>query len=638
MKIPLLNGRKTHVMRAGAVISILMLLAAQSCSGDQPHQQRARFMSGQHVGNGGDPVEQLFEGARLDAMNAVKAFDPQRVALPGAADDYGDVVTFLSQPWPPSQINAAPIFRLLRADVLNSRHIYLEDLNQSQPGQPTCGRTNMTSGDLLGSDIVFSLKLCRSLLEVENGRRQAIELLLHEASHHFGLTEAAQENLAVRVGVFLAANAAALRVEWQPKVEPLSRLNEPPPRLFPQLSLSGMAPKQTTVFFFGGCRAVDIPTPTRCNRFLKDAYLHDLSTGQWKTLATAPVSERAFAASGFLSAPGQRQASAHVVWGGCSGKTGACEEFKGDGALYDPQADRWATLPKSPLTARSHPLFAELNRRRGGDDRALFVWGGKDATGSLGNGALLWLSPAAADADETAAARWKALNPPAGVDISPRFDSGVAAQGSRVYVWGGCARQGLFRCAEPLSDGFLYDAATDTWELMPPVPFHFEPRSRLTATVLQEHLVLFGGEGSLGALADGAVFDLKQRTWQPLPQLANEESRAAHLAIGLSNEILFAGGEILPNQPAKKPLRLRQAANGFFFWDVSLPAVDSGDSGAYVGLMRRGASLAAPGQGWQGQPLSSFAIAAGGLDQRDQLTPAAVRISSPARPTEELRP
>ncbi|MGH9226946.1 MAG: hypothetical protein ACRD2W_24900, partial [Acidimicrobiales bacterium] len=73
-----------------------------------------------------------------------------------------------------------------------------------------------------------------------------------------------------------------------------------------------------------------------------------------------------------------------VVWGGVACKQVPCSGDAavplGDGAAYDPAADRWRPLATSPLAARS-------GTADGWTGREVLLWGGDDGTAGFTDGA-----------------------------------------------------------------------------------------------------------------------------------------------------------------------------------------------------------------------------------------------------------
>jgi hypothetical protein len=72
-----------------------------------------------------------------------------------------------------------------------------------------------------------------------------------------------------------------------------------------------------------------------------------------------------------------------IVWGGCSqpGVLAPCKSFLADGAAFDPGKGTWRPLPPAPIAARSGHAALWTGRY-------LIIWGGRNGTGVLSDGAI----------------------------------------------------------------------------------------------------------------------------------------------------------------------------------------------------------------------------------------------------------
>ena len=498
--------------------------------------------AGTHVGNGGDPVEHLMENARLDALIIIRQFRSTGVRLPDASQ-YQDVVDFLKRPVE----TGGTVAEAFEADLLKSRYFFMEDRKDAQPGQNTCARTNLLDPVLTPNDIRFSLKSCDSLLKLPNSKALARQLILHESSHHFGLTREEDESLAIRVGVFLDANAAAAETVFAPVLFPFERNGEIAGRLRAQ-----------------GLQANNLPSKSACNRFLNSGSLLDLESRQWRALQPSPSSfagrieafsavfesadtslantkgpESIDKATSRLTKPNRR----YVVWGGCSDSEASCRTKWADGMAYDPTSQVWEALPPGPA-ARSHGVQSF-------DGSKAFFYGGSEflegkETGLSDGGLLSW------DGKQWT---WKLVEGPHW-DFLGRYQSAADRIADKIYIWGGCAKQGVFYCSNLLKDGAIFDLNSQTWEPISAPGFDIPARSKHSLTSVGQYLVLFGGEGKSGPLSDGAVYDTVRKTWAPLV-LEKEYARSEHRVIKLGNEVLIVGGEKARGVLAEESFRLR---------------------------------------------------------------------------------
>ncbi len=165
-------------------------------------------------------------------------------------------------------------------------------------------------------------------------------------------------------------------------------------------------------------------------------YVFDAGTQSWAGLLSSPLDARSSPAAAWTG-------SELLVWGGFDGTWSHGEPGTyGDGAAYDPQADRWRMLPDAPLSARV-PLSVWTGRE-------LIVWG----TGF----------------------QWKNYRPRDGAAYDPRTnswrpianapieltDATAVWTGRDMIVFGGALRNGRI----PETDtaiGAAYDPRKDSW-------------------------------------------------------------------------------------------------------------------------------------------------------------------------------
>jgi hypothetical protein len=531
---------------------LISLFIFFGCSGPKVKPSLSSFLSGQHVGNGGDPIEQLFENARIDALAILAQLDLDALSIQNP-EEYADVIAFLKRDFQ----NKGPIASLLYSDVAASTYRYIEDRQDPAPGQNTCARTNLPQPEYKETDIRFSLQVCDALLKDSSGtgKRSAIrtarELLLHEASHHFGLTEQSDEALAVRVGVFLVANADAARVSFAPQLRSFPRTQEPEGRMFAfgQITSGALgrdAPNQPDgvtgsrqgLLIWGGCQSKDLPVASACNQFFDNGSFYDQNQKEWLAIPAAGLAGRARGGAGYFA-----NADGFLIWGGCSDTAAACRTNYSDGAFFSLKEWNWRPVSTpSYMEPRSDFVSVTIGEK-------MLIWGGKEPSQVFGNGALLSAKPnGELDWQEIAKSD----------EIVPRFDAGHDQLDGRVYVWGGCAETGVFRCRRPLGDGAVFDTKTARWRRLPAPEFQFAPRSKHSVTAIGKFVVVFGGEGENGALSDGAVFDTESSKWIPLdPPSSLKMGLYGHKALPVGNDIVFLGGESQPMNPSSTPLRLR---------------------------------------------------------------------------------
>lgn len=137
---------------------------------------------------------------------------------------------------------------------------------------------------------------------------------------------------------------------------------------------------------------------------------YDPAADTWRTLPPAPVAGRVLHSATWA---GGRM----LVWGGM-GESGVDQEQRplGDGAAYDPAADRWTLLPEAPLAPRlGHSAVST------GDD--LVIWGGVDERFFRGGATY-----------DVAAGTWSAIGT-SPIDVAARYPA--VWTGEALLVWGG---------------------------------------------------------------------------------------------------------------------------------------------------------------------------------------------------------
>ena len=238
------------------------------------------------------------------------------------------------------------------------------------------------------------------------------------------------------------------------------------------------------------------------------------------------------------------------------------------GWLFDLHAEKWTTIPPSPIApprGSMDPIAAAFVGHE------LVVWGADD--GDVQGAAL-----------DTKALTWR---PVAKAPVPPRYRCVTAVAGTKLLVWGGYGPWDERRSG-PLDSGAVYDAPTDTWTKMPPAPVEgapswsagaesngrlvvvgYWPGGRQGAMVFdpaagkwealpdvpfaagsysscaadKDRLFVWSGNppGARGATAEGAVYEFAKRKWQKLPE-APIEPRVLAFARVQGPAVTFWGG------------------------------------------------------------------------------------------------
>lgn len=213
----------------------------------------------------------------------------------------------------------------------------------------------------------------------------------------------------------------------------------------------------------------------------------------WARIPDAPISLRMLPA---VACAGGR----FIVWGG-SGTPAGHRVSLDDGAVYDLRLDVWTRLPSAPLTSRRGEAVIA-------GDKELFVWGGETRRWP----SLDWHALTDGAQCDIQLPTWTPL--PAS-PLAGRIDPFASWNGNAVLIWGGWCRAG--RAGAAYTDGARYEPSTRTWRLIAPFPLSTRifPLRIWTGT----QLVVFGGVETHGAthhLTDGALYDPATDVWEAL--------------------------------------------------------------------------------------------------------------------------
>ena len=194
-----------------------------------------------------------------------------------------------------------------------------------------------------------------------------------------------------------------------------------------------------------------------------------------------------------------------------------------DAAAYDPTADRWERLPRSPLAAHGSAAFWT--------GREVLVWGGwGERDDQIVDGV----------AYDPARRSWRRLAP-------WRAAQGLAWSavwtGRELLVWGGYDHQ-----PDRSPAGAAYDPRLDRWR--PLAPFPLESRQWHAAVWTGREMLVWGGDDLVQpAFADGAAYDPKADSWRVLAR-SPLAGRYWHHAVWSGHEMLVWGGKNGPGELA----------------------------------------------------------------------------------------
>lgn len=139
---------------------------------------------------------------------------------------------------------------------------------------------------------------------------------------------------------------------------------------------------------------------------------------------------------------------------------------------------------------------------------------------------------------------WVAMS---ATSFAPREKAAHAWTGSRMFIFAGADAAGV-----ALGDSALYDpmeAQQSGWTLIPAGSGAPSPRILATALDLGGSVLVMGGGDAAGTAdyADGAIFDLTSKTWQPVPDAP--KARRAPVMARKGEKVLLWGGWDSSNKP-----------------------------------------------------------------------------------------
>ncbi len=126
---------------------------------------------------------------------------------------------------------------------------------------------------------------------------------------------------------------------------------------------------------------------------------------------------------------------------------------------------------------------------------------------------------------------------------------------SMVYVWGGTPGKGLYS-----NQGWSYDSNGDFWKLLTSVDNPSARRGH-TAVWADQSMIIWGGQGVDGHLADGGIYNSETLLWEPIEKRKIQEfsARRNHTAIWTGQEMIIWGGrnefDLLNDGSAYNPVK-----------------------------------------------------------------------------------
>jgi hypothetical protein len=245
---------------------------------------------------------------------------------------------------------------------------------------------------------------------------------------------------------------------------------------------------------------------------LNDGVRYDPKSNLWTTMSPSPLSPREGSASvwtGHLA----------LFWGGQSASTYSVSPPSSNGASYNPSTNRWALLPKSPLSPRVG---------------ATALWTGTEAIVIGGQGSPSSTSRSFSNGTETDGAtynpttrKWSRLPALPASGLGTPYSITVAWTGHELIAWatfqattstGGNSTQ--TRSGEL---GATWTPGQKSWRRLPAPPASVFT-ANATSTWLNGRDVLTGGTGCFGPMSCPAsltgaaqIFNPATNRWQPSP-------------------------------------------------------------------------------------------------------------------------
>jgi len=136
---------------------------------------------------------------------------------------------------------------------------------------------------------------------------------------------------------------------------------------------------------------------------------------------------------------------------------------------------------------------------------------------------------------------WVTMAPPPS-GLVARSKAVSVAMGKAVFIWGGLDNAGA-----ALDTGAIYSPTTDTWTFLPKDPG--SPSARIMATAVwtgnaSNKVIVYGGTDASGNMVyrDGAVYDVANNAWAPLPPNPMGSKRSAPFGYWDGTRAVFYGG------------------------------------------------------------------------------------------------
>ena len=239
------------------------------------------------------------------------------------------------------------------------------------------------------------------------------------------------------------------------------------------------------------------------------AWRYDPQLDRWESLPSAPISRTDQSAVW--------TGTEMLVWGGCTYAQDACQVYSSTGARFNPSTNQWQLMSSDGAP----PGRSFLNLLWTGSE--MIVWGGLAGNPSGGRydpTTDTWqgMSQAGAPAGAIGSAVWS---------------------GSEMLAWGGCT--GSPQCNIPSATGARYRPDTDTWSAM---STDNAPAARFfhTAVWAGSEMIVWGGYDGTAYLNSGARYDPAGDRWTGMSTSNAPVGRRDHQFLWTGSKVLVWGG------------------------------------------------------------------------------------------------
>ncbi len=234
----------------------------------------------------------------------------------------------------------------------------------------------------------------------------------------------------------------------------------------------------------------------------------DSLSNSWESVSTidAPTARRVHGAVW----TGERM----MVWGGHDG-----DAWNPVGGLYDPRAQRWFPVSRSPILAREDHVMLWAGNQ-------VLIWGGRHGQGRQGDGAIF----------NPNSNQWTPV-PPQGAPVA-RSNASAVWTGQQAVIWGGRTTR------EEVGDGSRLNIPAQgpmSWQPISRTDAP-SPRQGHTAVWTGEKMIVWGGDASGELLDTGGIYDPNADSWSRVSRIDAPSARTDHSAVWTGSEMVILFG------------------------------------------------------------------------------------------------